>query len=214
MGADADRLPEQQWHRAEPARAASGQRNSPRIRRELKCARRCVLCRPRRRRSRSGLATREDLELTPEHYAGNGIPRFIAVNEDLLTLLGFYRRRGFLFRIATAFASRSAMATSASPPRCGKRMRSVFGIAPNLYKSAERCAELKLVNRVAALAWQHAVRVPKARLDSRSGFRISCSTSAKNCALAFLRGYLLGDGTVCKDRIAFSDVVIRPRQRH
>src|SRR5207302_97865 len=34
-------------------------------------------------------ASREDLELTPEHYASHGIPRFIAVDEALMTLLGF-----------------------------------------------------------------------------------------------------------------------------
>ena len=39
-------------------------------------------------------SAREDLLLTPEHYGRNGIPRFVAVNEDLMGLLGFYLAEG------------------------------------------------------------------------------------------------------------------------
>jgi DNA gyrase subunit B len=39
-------------------------------------------------------SSREDFELTPEHYSGHGIPRYLAVNEDLLCLLGFYLAEG------------------------------------------------------------------------------------------------------------------------
>jgi DNA gyrase subunit B len=59
------------------------------------------------------------------------------------------------------------------------------------------------VNRVAALAWQHVF-----------GFAGSDSITkklpdllfnvAETLRVAFMRGYLLGDGTVCKNRIAFN----------
>jgi len=70
-----------------------------------------------------------------------------------------------------------------------------------VYTSPGRCSELKLVNRVAALAWQHVF-----------GFAGSDSITkklpdllfnvAETLRVAFMRGYLLGDGTVCKNRIA------------
>ena len=71
------------------------------------------------------------------------------------------------------------------------------------YSSAGRCTEIKLVNRVAALAWQHVFGF--AGTDSITKripdlvFNVS-----EDLRRAFLRGYLLGDGTVCKNRIAFS----------
>ena len=37
---------------------------------------------------------RTDLELCPEHYAHRGIPRFIPVGRELMTLLGFYLAEG------------------------------------------------------------------------------------------------------------------------
>ena len=66
-----------------------------------------------------------------------------------------------------------------------------------------RAGELKLVNRVAALAWQHVFgfhgvdsitkRVPDVVFNVAEPLR-----------LAFLRGFLLGDGTVTEGRMIFS----------
>ena len=71
------------------------------------------------------------------------------------------------------------------------------------YTAQENCGDLKLVNRVAALAWQHVFgfadadsltkRIPDLVFNVRDELR-----------LAFLRGYLLGDGTVAPTKIAFS----------
>jgi DNA gyrase subunit B len=147
-------------------------------------------------------ATRDDFEITPEHYAGDGVPRHLDVDADLLGLLGFYvadgscsDRNGIRLSIG-----RSNLRIASE---MADRVRHVFGQAPTFYQSAERAAELKLVNRVAAAAWQamfgfrgaesHTKRIPDLVFNVPEPLR-----------LAFLRGYLLGDGTVSSGRVAFA----------
>ncbi|MCP5327553.1 MAG: DNA gyrase subunit B [Sinobacteraceae bacterium] len=147
-------------------------------------------------------ALRDDLELTPEHYADHGIPRFLAVDEDLLTLLGFFVAEGSCsdrdgLRLSIGEGNRRFA------PEMARRIESLFKLIPVLYTSTDRAAELKLVNRVAALAWQSAF-----------GFRGCGSTTkripdlvfnvAEPLRLAFLRGYLLGNGTAANGRVAFA----------
>jgi DNA gyrase subunit B len=146
-------------------------------------------------------ASREDLLLTPEHYGRNGIPRYIAVTQDLMGLLGFYLAEG-------SCSDRNGIRLSIGKgnqrfaEEMAAKFTSVFSLPAMTYSSPQRCTELKLVNRVAALAWQHVF-----------GFANTDSTTKRipdlafnvdeNLRIAFLRGYLLGDGTVCKNRIAF-----------
>ena len=73
-------------------------------------------------------------------------------------------------------------------------MQRVFGIAPQLYCSASRCSELKLVHRVAALAWQQLFGFAAAESHSKRIPDLVFNVSEELRA-AFLRGYLLGDGT-------------------
>ena len=143
-----------------------------------------------------------DFELTPEHYADRGLQRFINVDAALLKLLGFYLAEGscsdrngvrlsigkgnvrFLDEMAEAFAN-------------------VFGLPPQSYPINRGAGELKLVNRVAALVWQHVF-----------GFRDVDSITKRipdivfnvdeSLRLAFLRGYLLGDGCATAGRVVFS----------
>ena len=82
-------------------------------------------------------------------------------------------------------------------------MEAVFGLRPNVYPSGERAGEIKLVNRVALLAWQHLF-----------GFRGASSitkripdlvfSAPEALRLAFLRGYFLGDGTASEKKIALA----------
>jgi DNA gyrase subunit B len=147
-------------------------------------------------------ADREDLELTPEHNAQSAIPRFIAVDEALMSLLGFYMAEG-------SCSERNGVRLSigkgnqAFAEEMANNFLHVFGLPAMVYTSPGRCSELKLVNRVAALAWQHVF-----------GFAGSDSITkkipdllfnvAETLRVAFMRGCLLGDGTVCKNRIAFN----------
>ena len=145
---------------------------------------------------------RSDVELTAEHYADRGIGRYVAVDEALMTLLGFAVAEG-------SCSDRNGVRLSIgrnNEPRIDElaaAITAVFGIAPKLARSAQRCAELKLVHRVAALAWQHVF-----------GFHHADSTTKRipdlvfnveqDLRLAFLRGYLLGDGTASAGRVMFA----------
>ena len=147
-------------------------------------------------------AARTDFELTPEHYAADATRAELKVDEDLMTLLGFYVAEGSCsdrngIRLSIGRSNR-AVATEMAD-----RMHRVFGIAPTLYESSERAADLKLVNRVAASAWQemfgfrgaesHTKRIPDLVFNVAAPLR-----------LAFLRGYLRGDGTAAAGRLAFA----------
>jgi DNA gyrase subunit B len=145
-------------------------------------------------------AAREDLELAPAQDADGGLPRFLPVDAPLLTLLGFFVAAG-------SFSDRNGVRLSigngnpAIAAEMAGHLESLLGVAPTLYENANRAAELKLVNRVARLAWQ-----------SLFGFRGAASTTkrlpdlvfnvSQPLRLAFLRGYLLGGATVVNGRIA------------
>jgi DNA gyrase subunit B len=148
------------------------------------------------------ISARADLELTPEHYRGNSIPRYLEVNEDLLCLLGFYLAEGSSSdRGGIRFALGAGNERLA--PEMQARLARVFGRAASIYSNRRGAADLKLVNRIAALAWQQVF-----------GFRGADSLTKRipdlvfnvpePLRLAFLRGYLQGDGTVADRRIAFS----------
>ena len=145
---------------------------------------------------------REDLQMTPEHHGRNGIPRFLPVNEDLMALLGFYLAEG-----SSADRGGICLAIGESNSRfvgeMAEKFSRLFGLSAVSYSSADRCSELKLVNRVAALAWRHVFGF--ADVDSLTK-RIPdiVFNVTEPMRLAFLRGYLLGDGTVAHNRIAFS----------
>jgi DNA gyrase subunit B len=148
------------------------------------------------------LDARDDVTLSAEHDADAALPRYVPVNEDLLTLLGFYLAEGSCsprngIRLSIV-AGNSRLADEMA-----ERMQRVFGIAPQLHRSATRCSELKLVHRVAALAWQHLFGFAGAESHSRRIPDLVFNVSEELRA-AFLRGYLLGDGTVGGGHVVWS----------
>jgi len=147
-------------------------------------------------------ASREDLELTPEHYRRKGIARFIEVTPELMTLLGFYLAEGSCsdregIRLAIGKGNRRFLAEMEAA------VAEVFGLPAQSYEARPSTGELKLVNRVAALVWQHVFgfhgvdaitkRIPDLVFNVPEPLRA-----------AFLRGFLLGDGTATDGRIVFS----------
>ncbi|MBV6417912.1 MAG: DNA gyrase subunit B [Steroidobacteraceae bacterium] len=147
-------------------------------------------------------AGRDDLELTPEHHGNKGIARYISLDENLLSVLGFYLaegscsdRNGIRFSIGTGNQQFVTEMT--------QRLLRIFGLSPILYQSPGRCAELKLVHRVAALAWQHIFGFVGADSCTKRVPDLVFNV-AEPLRLAFLRGFLLGDGTASRGRIAFS----------
>jgi DNA gyrase subunit B len=148
------------------------------------------------------LGGREDLELSPEHYRHLATPRHIEVNEDLLTLLGFFVAEGSCsdrngIRLAIGNGNRRFA------EEMSQRLARVFGIAPQLYHYADRCSEIKLVNRAAALAWQQCFGFIATESTTKRIPDLVFNVSPELRA-AFLRGYLLGDGTVSSGRLSMT----------
>ena len=87
-------------------------------------------------------AAREDLELTPEHYRANGLPRYLDVGEDLLCLLGFYLAEGSASdRGGIRFAIGSG--NERLVPEMQARFARVFGRAAAIYSSRAGAGDLK-----------------------------------------------------------------------
>ena len=146
-------------------------------------------------------AQRTDLKLTPEHNSSSAIPRFIAVDEALMGLLGFYMAEG-------SCSERNGVRLSIGKSNgqfvdeMAQKFARVFGLPAIAYARADRCTELKLVNRVAAVAWLHLFGFANADSTTKQIPNLVFNV-CEELRVAFMRGYLLGDGTVCKNRIAF-----------
>ena len=94
-----------------------------------------------------------------------------------------------------------------------QKFTSVFGLPAMTYSSPERCTELKFVNRVAALAWQHVFGFAGCRLnhEADSGSGIQCvrgSATRLPARLSAGRRYRL------QESHCVLHVVLRHRKRH
>ena len=146
-------------------------------------------------------AGRDDVQLTPEHYGDRALPRSLPVDAPLMTLLGFYLAEGSCSdRNGVRLSIGNGNARFAD--EMASHLLALFGQQPLLYQHADRAAELKLVNRVAALAWQHLFGFNGADSCSKRVPDLVFNVS-EDLRLAFLRGYLLGDGTVGAAGVSF-----------
>jgi len=136
----------------------------------------------------------DDLTLTPLHYSGQALPRYIPVNESLMMLLGFFVAEGSLSQrngVRFAIGKRN----EARIPELTQAIRSVFGLEPTLYESVGRVHELRVLNRVVSAFFGLLFG-----FDSLDASRKCIPDLVFNVdepmQLAFLRGYFLGDGTL------------------
>jgi len=142
------------------------------------------------------------VELTPEHYADHGINRYIDVDETLLELLGFWVADG-------SCSPRNGIRLAMGPnnqhliDRYRVAFESVFGISGKHSQYENRVDEVKLVNRVAALVWQTVLGCDSTTAATKTVPDIVFNTSREG-QRAFLRGYLLGDGTVNNGAVSWT----------
>jgi DNA gyrase subunit B len=148
------------------------------------------------------LDARDDVTLSAEHYAQLALSRYLPVDEDLLTLLGCYLAEGSCSARSGIRLSIGA-GNSRFAEEMAQRLQRVFGVAPQLHCSAGRCPELKLVHRVAALAWQTLFGFAGAESHSKRIPDLVFNVS-EDLRAAFLRGYLLGDGTVSSGHVVWA----------
>ncbi|MCA9751774.1 MAG: DNA gyrase subunit B, partial [Gemmatimonadetes bacterium] len=124
------------------------------------------------------------------------------VTPDLLFLLGFYVAEGSgspRAGIRLALGARGETWTS----ELIRAFETVFGRTPKLHRSEDRVAELRLVDRIAALTWSHVFGFEGATATTKRipdlVWRVSEPLRA-----AFLRGWLFGDGTVADRHLAWA----------
>jgi len=144
------------------------------------------------------------VEITPEHYAEHGIDRYVDVDDTLLELMGHWVAEG---SCSPRNGVRLAMATDEEEliERYRQAFEHVFGIEAKHSRYGDRVDEVKLVNRAAALVWQHVLGCDAADASEK---RIPdlVFDAPRSAQTAFLRGYLLGDGTVTDRKIAWTTV--------
>jgi len=144
---------------------------------------------------------RDDVELTAEHYAHQPVQRYVNVDAQLLRVLGFFLAEGTCserggVRLAIGNGnSRYALEMARS-------LEHAFGIAPRAYDGHGPLVDLKVVNRVVALAFKHVLgfgertavhkRVPDLAFNVGEALR-----------LELLRGFFLGDGSATSGRAIF-----------
>ncbi|PSQ61305.1 MAG: hypothetical protein BRD21_10070 [Halobacteriales archaeon SW_8_66_22] len=143
-----------------------------------------------------------EIELTPEHYADHGIDRYVEVDDVLLDLMGFWVAEG---SCSPRNGIRLAMGANNDPliEKYRDAFNDVFGIPAKYSEYENRVGEVKLVNRVAALAWQHVFGCDAGSAGDKSIPDLVFNTDRSE-QRAFLRGYLLGDGTVTDSKVAWS----------
>jgi DNA gyrase subunit B len=134
------------------------------------------------------------VELTPAHYADHGIERYLDIDETLLELLGFWVADGSCsprngVRLTMGSNNRDLI------ERYRTAFEEVFGIAGKHSRYDDRVDEVKLVNRVAAVVWQAVLGCDSTSAATKTVPDLVFNTSDAG-QRAFLRGYLLGDGTV------------------
>ncbi len=151
------------------------------------------------------VASLNGIRLAPEHYAEQSIGRYLPVNEQLMTLLGFFLAEGSCSQrggVRLAFGPNNARWL----PEMQQAFRDLFGVEPSYYPPANgRVGELRVVHSVVAAAFRlifgfdgvkaHSKRIPDLVFNVTPALQ-----------LAFLRGYFLGDGTLAPTRLAWTTV--------
>ncbi|MEL6342273.1 MAG: LAGLIDADG family homing endonuclease [Myxococcota bacterium] len=160
----------------------------------------------------SWFADREDLVLTPDHHAEKGVKRYIDVDDRLMTMLGFYMAEG---SSSERDGVRLSMGTNDERllDEVGQAFVAVFGLEGRAYEYMTHVGELKLVNRVAALTWKHVFGFDGDTALTRRVPNLAFNVDA-TLRRAFLRGYLLSDGTTGNETTSGGQIVFATRSRH
>jgi DNA gyrase subunit B len=143
-----------------------------------------------------------EVKLTPEHYADEAIDRYVDVDETLLELLGFYAAEG-------SSSPRNGVRLAMGPnneeliSRYRDAFEHVFGLRAKRSEYDDRVDEVKLVNRVAAVVWEHVFDMTHSSATSKTVPDLVFDVSER-LQQAFLRGYLHGDGTVTETNVAWT----------
>ncbi len=127
--------------------------------------------------------------------------RHLEVTPQLMKLLGFYVAEGSgSARSGIRFAIGSR--NEAYRDEMTQAVEAVFGLKPSNYRAGRRIGELRLVNRVAALAWDHLFGFKEAKAPTKQIPDLVFGVN-EDLRAEFLRGYFMGDGTAGRRGISF-----------
>jgi DNA gyrase subunit B len=144
---------------------------------------------------------REDVQLTPEHYAHQPISRYVTVDAKLMRVLGFFLAEGTSserggVRLAIGNGnSRYAFEMARS-------LEHVFGIAPISNSGHGPMVDLKVVHRVVALAFKYVFGFGERTAVHKRVPALAFNVS-EPLRLEFLRGFFLGDGCASGGSVNF-----------
>jgi DNA gyrase subunit B len=142
---------------------------------------------------------REDVYLTPEHYANQPVRRYVTIDGTLMNLLGFSLAEGSCSERGGVRLAIGRGNIGYAKEMC-TAMEHVFGIAPRTYDATTRAAEIRVNNRVAALAWKYVFQF-EGRTSIEKRMPSIVFNVSEALRLQFLRGFLLGDGTASSGRV-------------
>ena len=144
---------------------------------------------------------RDDVQLTPEHYAHLPIDRYVAVDEKLMRVLGFFMAEG---NCSERGGVRLAIGNGNSryALEMARSLEQVFGIAPIPYRGSGPLIDLKIVHRIIALALKYVFGFGEHTAIHKPVPDIAFNVSER-LRLEFLRGFFLGDGSATSHSAIF-----------
>ena len=148
-------------------------------------------------------SNREDVKLAPYHYHHRAIPRFVYPTKELFMLLGFYLAEGSCtkrsgIRLAIGKNNEHLL------PEITSAFKKVFDVSPQYYQSKPTCSELRVLNRVATVAWQKIFGFIDGLRSNTKKLPDIVFNAPSELRKEFLRGYLLGDGSLSNTSISYT----------
>jgi DNA gyrase subunit B len=144
---------------------------------------------------------RDDVALTPEHYAHQPIGRYVKVDEKLMRVLGFCLSEGSCserggVRLAIGNGnSRYALEMARS-------LEQAFGVTPTPYGARAALIDLKIVHRIVALAFKYVFGLDEKPAPHKRVPDLAFNVSER-LRVEFLRGFFLGEGSAANGRAIF-----------
>ncbi len=148
----------------------------------------------------------EDIIICAEHYAHQGLGRYIQVNKSFMKLMGFWLAEGS-WSLRNGLRMAIGNNDTCLAPELNMAFKEVFGLPAKLSyaKNHQTCGELKLVNKIVALFWKFIFNLEKSTSINKKMPSIAFNVS-RDLQLEFLRTYFLGDGTLSKHNLSFTTV--------
>ncbi|HLF06451.1 MAG TPA: LAGLIDADG family homing endonuclease, partial [Thermoplasmata archaeon] len=152
----------------------------------------------------SSAVPRSGIRLAPEHYGRRAVNRFIPVDQRLMTILGFFVAEG-----SSSLRAGISFATGPNDRGIVKEIHSasqeLFGLEAREYRGTRRGRMLAIRNRVLVEFMRIAFGLCGTRAGTKEipGIVFNVRPDLRE---AFLRAYLLGDGTVGDTGISWTTV--------